>query len=145
MCNKEKFWPALCAAIDKPEWVEDRRFATFKERLQNRNLIQDILDKELSKKTTEEWLKVFAGYVPAAPLNDVKEALDNPFVAERGLIQNLNLAGYGDVRVIDTPIKSGEPTPTNAAPLLGAHTNELLDELGIGEEQRSALRASGII
>ena len=145
MCNKEKFWPALCAAIDKPEWAEDFRFANFKERLQNRELIQDLLDKELSRKTTEEWLKVFAGDVPAAPLNDVQEALDNPFVAERGLIQNLDLEGYGDVRVIDTPIKSGEPTPTKAAPLLGAHTNELLDELGIGEEQRSALRASGII
>ena len=38
MCNKEKFWPALCTAIGKDEWAEDPRFARFKDRLENRGI-----------------------------------------------------------------------------------------------------------
>ena len=145
MCNKEKFWPALCDAIEKPEWADDPRFATFDRRLGNRMLLQDLLDVELSHQSTAEWLKIFAGSVPAAPLNDVKGALDNPFVAERGLIQTLNLEGHGDIRLIDTPIKSGVSTPSKPAPTLGEQTDELLDEIGISAERRVALKADGVI
>jgi len=145
MCNKEKFWPALCDAIERPEWADDPRFATFAERLGNRMLLQDLLDAELSHKSTAEWLEIFAGSVPSAPLNDVKGALDNPFVAERGLIQTLNLEGHGEIRLIDTPINSGVSTPANPAPTLGEQTDELLDEIGVSAERRAALKKDEII
>ena len=145
MCNKEKFWPALCDAIERPEWADDPRFATFAERLGNRMLLQDLLDAELTQKSTAEWLEIFAGSVPAAPLNDVKSALDNPFVAERGLIQTLDLEGHGQIRLIDTPIKSGVSTPSKPAPTLGEQTDELLDEIGVSAERRAALKADGVI
>ena len=145
MCNKEKFWPALCDAIERPEWADDPRFATFAERLGNRMLLQDLLDAELSHKSTAEWLEIFAGSVPSAPLNDVKGALENPFVAERGLIQTLNLEGHGEIRLIDTPINSGVSTPANPAPTLGEQTDELLDEIGVSAERRAALKMDGII
>ena len=145
MCNKEKFWPALCDAIERPEWADDPRFATFAERLGNRMLLQDLLDAELTQKSTAEWLEIFAGSVPAAPLNDVKSALDNPFVAERGLIQTLDLEGHGQIRLIDTPIKSGVSTPSKPAPTLGEQTDELLDEIGVTAERRAALKADGVI
>ena len=145
MCNKEKFWPALCDAIERPEWADDPRFATFAERLGNRMVLQDLLDAELSHKFTAEWLEIFAGSVPAAPLNDVKSALENPFVRERGLIQTLHLEGHGDIRLIDTPIKSGVSTPSKPAPTLGEQTDELLDEIGVSAERRAALKADGVI
>ena len=145
MCNKEKFWPALCDAIGRAEWAEDPRFATFADRLGNRMLLQDLLDLELRHKSTAEWLEIFAGSVPAAPLNDVKSALDNPFVAERGLIQTLNLEGHGDIRLIDTPIKSGVTTPSKPAPTLGEQTDELLNEIGVSDKRRATLKANGVI
>ena len=145
MCNKEKFWPALCDSIERPEWADDPRFATFAERLGNRKLLQDLLDAELTQKSTAEWLEIFAGSVPAAPLNDVKSALDNPFVAERGLIQTLDLEGHGDIRLIDTPIKSGVSTPSRPAPTFGEQTDELLDEIGVSAKRRAALKADGVI
>ena len=145
MCNKEKFWPALCKAIGKGEWAEDPRFVTFKERLENRALIQDLLDEELKAKTTDEWLEIFAGSVPAAPLNDVQQALENPFVEERGLIQSVDIEGFGKARLIDTPIRSGEPTPANPAPTLGQHTEELLSEIGYDADQLDVLRKKAVI
>ena len=49
MCNKEKFWPILCAKIERPEWAEDPRFIDFKQRLQHRALITEYLDEVLSR------------------------------------------------------------------------------------------------
>ena len=71
MCNKESFWPILCEYIDRKDLGEDKRFLNFKLRQENRSLITEILDKELSKKSTSEWLKIFAGNVPAAPILDL--------------------------------------------------------------------------
>ena len=145
MCNKEKFWPALCDKLGKPEWAADARFKTFKERLANRALIQDMLDGELSARTTAEWLEHFAGQVPAAPLYDIKGALDNPFVTEGGSIQEIELQGYGTYRALDAPVKTSERTPANPAPRLGQHTDRLLRGIGYDEERLEKLRAAKVI
>ena len=62
MCNKEKFWPALCQKIGRPELATDPRFATFKARLAERPAIQEILDEALSARTTAEWMAEFGGH-----------------------------------------------------------------------------------
>jgi len=146
MCNKEKFWPALCHAIGKEAWADDPRFVSFKERLENRTLIQDLLDAELSKKTTAEWLEIFAGSVPASPINDIAAALDNPFVAERGGVQTLRLEGHGDYRMVASPIRcGGSETPANPSPKLGQHTQEILRGIGYTAGQLESLRKTKAI
>jgi len=87
MCNKEKFWPALCAKLERPEWVEDARFRRFPDRLRHRDLLTGMIDRELESGTTAEWLERFAGVVPAAPINDLAQALENPYFLERGGVQ----------------------------------------------------------
>lgn len=135
MCNKEKFWPTLCTVLKHEDWANDNRFKTFKDRLKHRTLIQDMLDDELLGKTTEEWLGIFAGKVPAAPLNDIASALDNPFVTDEGRLQTVELDGYGTYRTLDAPVKCNEPTPANPAPSLGQDTEDLLKELGYDQER----------
>ena len=61
MCNKEKFWPALCEKLGRPEWIEDARFRLFPDRLRHRDLLTEMLDRELQQRTTAEWLALFAG------------------------------------------------------------------------------------
>jgi len=145
MCNKEKFWPALCEALGRDDWAADARFTDFKGRLEHRAEIQEMLDAELSQKTTAQWMEVFAGRVPASPIHDIAEALENPFVTEGGRLQTLELEGYGPYRTIDAPVKCGEPTPANPAPGLGQHTDDLLAELGYDAERLAALKAAKVI
>jgi crotonobetainyl-CoA:carnitine CoA-transferase CaiB-like acyl-CoA transferase len=141
MCNKEKFWPALCHAIGKEEWAQDPRFSRFKDRLENRALIQQLLDAELAAKTTSQWLELFAGAVPASPINDIAAALDNPFVAERDGVQTLTLEGHGDYRMVASPVLSGgAQTPANPAPKLGQQTEEILRGIGYSPEKLKTLR-----
>ena len=146
MCNKEKFWPALCGAIGRPEWADDPRFRTFKERLANRDLIAELLDETLAKRTTADWLELFAGVVPAAPIYDIGQALDSPFVAERGLLQTLRHPSAGDYRMVAPPVRCpGDDAPARPAPALGANTGEILRGLGYDNARIEALREAKVI
>ncbi len=146
MCNKEKFWPSLCRAIDKPEWSEDPRFRRFKDRLEHRDLITEMLDKELEKQSTAEWLEIFAGTVPAAPINNISQALENPFVTEHGRLQNLSHSTKGTYRMVAPPVRcTDEGAPARPAPALGADTEALLRELGYDSTRIATLRTSKVI
>src|SRR5688572_13615767 len=141
MCNKEKFWPILCERIGHPEWAGDPRFSRFQDRLANRDLVNRLLDEALSARTTAAWLQHFAGQVPAAPVNDLRQALDNPFVAERGRI-----ADYGLVRMVAGPVVDrNAEAPQEAAPALGADTDAVLRDCGFSDREIAALRADRVI
>jgi crotonobetainyl-CoA:carnitine CoA-transferase CaiB-like acyl-CoA transferase len=141
MCNKEKFWPILCERLGRPEWAEDPRFRSFKDRLANRDTVNRLLDDALSARSSAEWLTHFAGRVPAAPVNNLEAALDNPFVAERGDIQH-----YGPARMVAGPIRDGAADPPREpAPALGADTDAVLRECGFSASDIAEFRAQGVI
>ena len=146
MCNKEKFWPALCERIGRPEWAEDPRFRDFAGRLAHRERLTGMLDTELGRRSTAEWLAHFAGRVPAAPIHDLAEALDNPFVTEHGRLQTLEHPGAGPYRLVAPPVRSdGDEAPARPAPALGQHTGELLQGLGYDDAAIERLRAERIV
>jgi len=146
MCNKEKFWPALCAKLGRPEWVEDARFGRFPDRLRHRDLLTEMIDGELGHCTTAEWLERFAGVVPAAPIHDLAQALENPFVTEHGRLQTLPHPTRGSYRMVATPVRCGnEEPPARPAPALGEHTEALLREIGYDEARIRALKNLNVI
>ncbi len=147
MCNKEKFWPVLCAKLGRPDWAEDARMRSFRDRLANRALVNECLDSVLGTRSTAHWLDVFAGSVPAAPVNDLRAALDNPFVAARGLLQSFVDGDGGAMRMVATPVRTGEDEalPHRAAPALGADTDAVLREAGLSEADIRDLRDRAVI
>jgi crotonobetainyl-CoA:carnitine CoA-transferase CaiB-like acyl-CoA transferase len=146
MCNKEKFWPALCRKLGRPEWAADERFADGAARLRHRDLLTELIDGELLRRTTAEWLDHFAGEVPAAPVNDVAAALANPFVADAGRIAEYPHPTAGAVRMLAPPFRCpGETLPTRAAPPLGADTAGILESLGYAPGEIDRLREKGAI
>jgi succinate---hydroxymethylglutarate CoA-transferase len=131
----------LCELIGHPEWADDPRFRSFKDRLANRDLVNRLLDEALSAHTTAEWLAHFAGQVPAAPVSDLKQALDSLFVAERGRI-----ADYGPVRMVAGPVVDTlAPPPRDPAPALGADTDAVLRDCGYSAAEIKALKRDGVI
>ncbi|MDE0007607.1 MAG: CoA transferase, partial [Gammaproteobacteria bacterium] len=145
MCNKEVFWGVLARKVGKPEWADDPELNTAKARLRNRDRITAMLDEVLAQKTTAEWLEIFAGEVPAAPVNDVKSALDNPFVREEGRIREYAHNGSAIPMLASPFVCPGEEMPAVAAPPLGAHTDALLGELGYDRARIDHLRQIGAI
>lgn len=148
MCNKEKFWPALAEALGRPEWAEDKRFASFKARLANRELVTQMLDEALAQKSSAEWLALFGGSVPAAPVFDVAQALQNPFAQEQQAVADFARREGGDpVRMLTGPVRvAGSRPPTKAAPALGADTADILSKrLGLDAAAIKNLREKGTI
>lgn len=146
MCNKEKFWPILAEKMGHPEWSARPEFKTFKDRLSNKSQFNEMLETEFLKDTTNNWMKKFEGIVPAAPVYDVAQALDNPFVHSRqGVINALSPDGLS-VAGVAAPIRCpGESVPANAAPGLGEHTQVLLKQAGLSDQQIAFLREHAVI
>ena len=149
MCNKEKFWPLLCELVGAPELGQDPRFATFKDRFRERPEITRLMDELLSKKTTGEWMEIFGGKIPASPILDVGQALENPFLAERGSIGEVETPAGGNLRFMASPILASGPdiaaTEPKLAPVLGQDTDEILGRIGLSAEDIDRLRQEGII
>ena len=145
MANKEKFFPALCAKLGRPELAADPRFATFTDRLANRAVLTTVLDTLFRTRSTAEWLEELSGSVPAAPVLSMEEALSAPFVAERGSIVTVESESGAKIRLIGSPFRTGDERPNRSAPPLGRHTDEILAEAGYSNEAIDNLRREGIV
>jgi len=127
MCMTEKFWEALIAAIGRADLGSDPRFSTPALRHEHRHALTTVLDAELRKKSTAHWLAHLSGLLPVAPVLDVDEALDQPFVGEVGMVNTVAHAARADLRVLANPLKIDGRRPEQvAARALGAD-NALLD------------------
>ncbi len=147
MCNKEKFWPILARALGHPEWADDPRFASFKDRLANKDALNALLDDAFRRQTTQHWLDAFAGEVPAAPVLDVQGALESRFVQENGNVAECKREGVPEhFEMLAGPIRvNGERTAVRTAPALGADTVDILTGLGYSLDEIGQLRAGGSI
>ena len=142
MCNKEKFWPALCNAIGEPEMVAI--YPDFATRLKHRDRLTELLDEALSAKTTAEWMTIFGGSVPAAPVNDIAEALDNPFARSTGQQIRYTAPDGTPVGSTGSAVRMpGVPPLANPAPAMAADQASILAELGLSEREIETLRKGG--
>jgi crotonobetainyl-CoA:carnitine CoA-transferase CaiB-like acyl-CoA transferase len=146
MCNKEKFWRELTAATGLAHLRDDPAYRDFASRLTNRDALTGILDEALMRKDTREWVELLAGKVPCAPVLNIAEALENPFVHERDAVMSFIHPQHGPIPGIVSPVRAGGSAhPANAAPALGEFTDELLASLGYSPEEMRDLRDKGAI
>lgn len=130
MCQTPKFWDAFCAITERPDLKADARFADIPTRRANIQALTEALDTVMQTKTTDEWLVLLGGQVPFAPVRGLKEALDNPYVAEIGMRDVVDHPERaGGLHMLACPIKiDGKRAPGVRAPRMGEHNAELLDE-----------------
>ena len=146
MCNKEKFWSNLVDLLDRPALLLEERFSGFKSRLVHRDELTDVLDVLLGARTTEEWLTHFGGRVPAAPVLDVRCALESSFAIEQERVVAFEHEKLGSIRGVASPVRvGGAAHPKRSAPALGADTDALLSALGYSDADRAALRQEEVL
>ena len=84
--------------------------------------------------------------MPAAPVLDVAQALDNPFVTEHGRLHTVEHPDAGPFQLVAPAIRSaGDPPPANPAPPLGGDTGDILGGLGYDASRIASLRDDGVI
>lgn len=145
--NKQEQFEALCQIIGKPALEQDPRFVDRKNRLANRAALTAELEEAFGTAPTHEWVKkLTARGVPTGPVWSVPEALAHPQLADRGLLQT-HRVGLEDLQLVGIGAKLDgiAPSVDSPPPRLGAHTHEILTELGYDTVQVSALKKEGAI
>lgn len=126
----------------------DDRFRTNALRIENREILVPLLQNIFQQHPAQSWLDKFAiGDIPAAPINTVAEAVNDPQTRARGLIVHLEHPAIGAAKSIANPIRFSNTPVTYRLPppLLGEHTAEILRDLGYSAEDVRAMSAdSGI-
>ncbi|MBV7265213.1 CaiB/BaiF CoA transferase family protein [Erythrobacter ani] len=146
MCQLPKFWDILTTRMGRADLKDDPRFADNADRLANRDALTELLDAEFSKQPMAHWQDLLAGHVPVAPVYELGDALDNPWLHEIGMRDEVAHPDKPDLQVLANPLKfDGERLPNRAAPLLGADSDAILDDLGYDANAIAELRASGIV
>lgn len=146
MCNKQKFWPILAHELGRDDLADHPEFHTFADRLQNKAKLDELLESIFTQRTTLQWMSQFEGKVPAAPVFDVAQALDNPFYKEREGIVAAQAENGDQYLGVASPIRCpGEPLPSRAAPQLGAHTLDILRRAGLSDDQITFLQANKVV
>lgn len=144
-CQTQRFWEVLCEKIGHAELTIDARYATVADRLRHRDELTKELDAILERKPTAEWVEIFAAAVPAAPVYDLRQALRNPFLEERGGVQTLRHGARSEFKLLQNPLRVGDEIPSRPAPSLGADTEAILAELGYDPAAIAELQALGAI
>ena len=145
--NKQEQFEVLCEIIGNPGLAQDPRFADRKSRLDNRSALTAELEAAFATAPTHDWVeKLTAQGVPAGPVWSVPEALAHPQLADRGLLQTHRI-GPEDLQLVGIGAKLDGTAPgvSSPPPELGAHTNEILTELGYDAAQITTLKQEGAI
>jgi len=141
-------WKGMCAALDKPQWLTDERFATPRARGMNAKLRLEMTAEVLRTNTTEYWLeRLDACEVPSAPVLSRPEVIEQEQVQVNQILTEYDQPGLGRVRQ-PRPAARFEATPTNTeqvAAALGEHGHEILREAGFAENEIENLTASGVL
>jgi crotonobetainyl-CoA:carnitine CoA-transferase CaiB-like acyl-CoA transferase len=145
MCMLDKFWQDFVAGIDRPGLASDPRFVDFAARRANREALTPILDEALMTQPTAHWTALFAGRIPIAPVFDLRQALENPYVERVGMLQVVDHPA-GPQRLLRNPIKlDGRRLDGRACPPVGHDGEALLGEVGYSAAEIASLRADGAI
>jgi formyl-CoA transferase len=127
-------WQQLCAVLGREALATDPRFATNDARLMNLPALVREIEASLATRSTATWVQeMLRAGVPAGPLYDYAEVFDDAHTRARGMVEDIEHPVAGRVHTLGFPVKLSE-TPARvrrAPPLLGEHTDEILDELGM--------------
>jgi crotonobetainyl-CoA:carnitine CoA-transferase CaiB-like acyl-CoA transferase len=150
MMQADRYWPAVCAAIGRPELAADDRFASMRVRAGNAGECIRLLDEAFATRPRDEWIRDLraAGDVICAPVNSVDDLPDDPQVRANDYIVDVEHPRFGTMAVLGSPVRLSE-TPARLrapAPELGQHTDEVLAEiLGYSAARIADLRRRRIV
>ncbi|MDP3223915.1 MAG: CaiB/BaiF CoA-transferase family protein [Rubrivivax sp.] len=138
----------FCAVAGCEELAKDARFAVNANRVRNRDVLVPLLAQRMRQRSRADWLAALeAAKVPCGPINDLADVFADPQVRERGMTVPVPHPLNAALELVASPMKLSH-TPVQVRrppPLLGQHTAQVMDELGIGPEEQARLHAAGVL
>lgn len=148
-CGNDGQFRKLTQVAGQPELADDPRFATNPARVRHRDQLVPLLQELMIQHPRDEWIRLLEEVgVPCGPINDMADVFQDPQVLAREMRQDLPHPIAGQVSVPGSALKlSATPvTYRSAPPLLGQHTQEVLQSLvALSDGELDALKTRHII
>lgn len=144
----QNLWERLAHVLGLEALIAEERFKDNPTRVAHREDLVPLLTEVLQTRTTAEWMGLLrAAGVPCAPVNNLRQMMEDGQVEAIGALAELEDPTAGKLRCANLPFfLDGEPgRVTHRAPRLGEHTRTVLSGLGYGEEKIANLLQRGAI
>lgn len=148
--GNDRQFQRFCTFAGAPELAEDPRFVTNSLRIANREALYEILPEYTRQYTIDEWVEGLSELgVPCGPVNTVDRVFEDPQVQHREMKISMPYPGSekGEVELIGNPVKMSR-TPVEyrvPPPHVGEHTEDVLKEFGLSDDEIARLRGDEII
>jgi len=146
--GNEQLWRKFCEVIAANDLVDDPRFATNTDRVQAHDVLRPLLVERLRAGRATEWIeRLTAAGIPCGRVRDLAQVFADPQIVERAMVIALEHPIAGTIRALGVPVKLAD-TPgaiRQPPPMLGQHTNPVLRDLGIENEEIARLKEEGAI
>lgn len=146
--GSKKEWKAFCEAIEMPELLENERWMSNDNRIEDYDILTPMILPFFAERTKAELTEIFNAHkIPNAPVNTIPELLEDPQLEARDMLIEMEDPGIGKYKATGNPMKLSMTPPVVEKPaqLLGASTDAVLSELGYSEADIETFRANGII
>lgn len=147
MLQADRHWEPFCRGIGRPDLLDDPRFADAAARRENASILVEILEAEFGARSYAHWCAQLAKVeIPWAPVQSAREVREDPQIRANGYLTTLEAADGSTYELVGNPCQFDEQPPAlTPAPEVGAHTEEVLLELGLSWDEIGRLKAENAI
>lgn len=142
------YWPRFCEMIGKPDWITHERYATLASRRAHSRELTAQISAIFKQHDMAYWKPRLDKYgLIWAPVSELTEVINDPQAREMGVFATVEHPEYGPYETLNTPfaIYGSDVGPRGPAPAPGAHTFEVLEELGVSSQELDRLATDGVI